>query len=166
MATSERDWYDAEYAAPSPAHDLRALWDSSYYPMNGAVLKAVGDVAGKDVLLVGNGTSQKELLFAETARKVVFSDYSSTAVEAMASAFPLPNVEYLAVDAMDMPFDDQSFDVVYGYAFVHHLPKPAVFLREAARVLRPGGRAVFMDNPRSDLYQRLKNGVLEPLMRY
>jgi SAM-dependent methyltransferase len=39
------------------------------------------------------------------------------------------------------------------------------FLAEAARVLRPGGRCVLMDNAYSPLWQRLKLGALRPLMR-
>jgi ubiquinone/menaquinone biosynthesis C-methylase UbiE len=162
----ERDWYDDEYLEAPEPQDIAAEWASSYYPMNATVLESVGDVTGQDVLLLGNGTSQKELLFADTARRVVYSDYSPRAVRVMADAFPRDNVEYRAIDAMDLPFSDESMDVVYGYAFVHHLPDPARFLREAERVLRPGGRAVFMDNPRSPLYQKAKTGMLEPLMRY
>jgi SAM-dependent methyltransferase len=164
---TERDWYDSEYTrvAAKPA-DLEAEWASTWYPMNATVLEAVGDITGEDVLLLGNGTSQKELLFAERARKVIFSDLSPEAVMVMAKAFPLQNVDYLPIDANSLPFDDQSLDVVYGYAFVHHLPHPEPCLREAARVLRYGGRAVFMDNPRSPIYQWAKMGPLQPLMRY
>jgi SAM-dependent methyltransferase len=164
---TERDWYDGEYArvGARPA-DLQAEWASTWYPMNTTVLEAVGDLTDQVVLLLGNGTSQKELLFAEKARKVIFSDLSPRAVRVMAKAFPLANVEYRAIDAHSLPFDDESVDLVYGYAFVHHLPHPGPCLREAARVLRPGGRAVFMDNARSPIYQWVKTGPLRPLMRY
>lgn len=163
----EHDWYDRRYGSVAPEpEDLDALWASTWYPMNATVLEAVGDVTGKAVLLVGNGTSQKELLFARSARRLVFSDYSPQAVRVMAEAFPIKNVNYMSIDANSLPFRDASLDVVYGYAFVHHLAHPEQFLREAARVLRPGGRAVFMDNARSPVYQWAKMGALRPLMRY
>jgi SAM-dependent methyltransferase len=119
------------------------------------------------VLLLGNGTSQKELRFlSERPRRLVFSDYSLEAVGAMASLGVPGPVYFAAIDAMHLPFADEALDLVYGYAFVHHLPDPGGFLREAARVLRPGGRAVFMDNRRSPAYQAAKTTVLRPLMDY
>lgn len=38
-----------------------------------------------------------------------------------------------------LPFEDNTFDAVTFYAILHHFPTPAKFLREGARVLKPGG---------------------------
>jgi SAM-dependent methyltransferase len=57
-------------------------------------------------------------------------------------------------------------DVVYGYAMVHHLPDVQAFLAEIARVLKPGGRAVFMDDAFAPLWYYSKTTVLYPLMKY
>jgi ubiquinone/menaquinone biosynthesis C-methylase UbiE len=163
---TERSFYEDEYAT-SRVHtdDLRSLWETTYYPMNRDVLELVGDVSGKDILVVGNGDSEKELLFLEYhPRRMVYSDYSAGAVKLMQRKFG--GAIYAAIDANELPFVDASLDLVYGYAFVHHLEDPTVFLREAVRVLRPGGRAVFMDNPRAPLYQKAKLGLLRPLMAY
>ncbi|MGI8801059.1 MAG: methyltransferase domain-containing protein [Solirubrobacteraceae bacterium] len=147
--------------------DLERLWASTYHPVNRVVWDTVGDLRGRDVLLVGNGTSQKELHFLSRApRRLVFSDYSLEAVEAVRRLDVAGPIVFAAIDAMRLPFPDEGLDLVYGYAAVHHLADPAAFLREAARVLRPGGRAVFMDNRRSPVYQRAKLTVLAPLMRY
>jgi SAM-dependent methyltransferase len=43
------------------------------------------------------------------------------------------------VDALNMPFDDDSIDVVISSHMIHHLATPAVFFREITRVLKPGG---------------------------
>lgn len=162
--SSERDWYDAEYdVTPTGGGE----WDDPHYPMNKLVLRHVGDLAGKDVLLLGNGTSRKELAFLDQRpRRLIFSDISPMAIRAVEATISHPALSFACIDATALPFPDRSLDVVYGYAFVHHLADPAPFLREAARVLRPGGRAVFMDNRRSPVYQAAKTTILRPLMRY
>jgi SAM-dependent methyltransferase len=45
-------------------------------------------------------------------------------------------------DAENMPFPDGHFDVVFSNQVFEHLPDPALALREAVRVLRPGGRLI------------------------
>ena len=47
-------------------------------------------------------------------------------------------------DAEQLPFPDNSFDVVYSYGVMHHSPDTAQCVREAARVLKPGGQARIM----------------------
>jgi ubiquinone/menaquinone biosynthesis C-methylase UbiE len=47
-------------------------------------------------------------------------------------------------DAENLPFPDQTFDVVYSYGVMHHSPNTAKCIREAARVLKPGGEARIM----------------------
>lgn len=47
-------------------------------------------------------------------------------------------------DAEDIPFADQTFDIVYSYGVLHHSPDTTKCLREAWRVLKPGGEARIM----------------------
>jgi ubiquinone/menaquinone biosynthesis C-methylase UbiE len=47
-------------------------------------------------------------------------------------------------DAESLPFPDGTFDVVYSYGVIHHSPDTARCLREAERVLKPGGEARIM----------------------
>jgi SAM-dependent methyltransferase len=49
-----------------------------------------------------------------------------------------------AADAEHLPFADEIFDVVYSYGVMHHSPDTACCLREAWRVLKPGGEARIM----------------------
>jgi ubiquinone/menaquinone biosynthesis C-methylase UbiE len=55
-------------------------------------------------------------------------------------AFPLVHG-----DATRLPFADGVFDVVIGHSFLYLLRKPEAVLAEVARVLRPGGAAVFLE---------------------
>jgi ubiquinone/menaquinone biosynthesis C-methylase UbiE len=50
-------------------------------------------------------------------------------------------------DAEALPYDDDSFDLVMGHAFIHHLPVPGAAIRELHRVLKPGGTLVIAGEP-------------------
>ena len=56
-------------------------------------------------------------------------------------------IETEAADAEALPFPDDSFDLVCGHAFLHHIPDPALCLREMVRVCRPGGTILIAGEP-------------------
>jgi SAM-dependent methyltransferase len=51
----------------------------------------------------------------------------------------------LAADALRLPLLDGRVDAIVGLDVLHHLPRPAGFFREAARVLAPGGRIALVE---------------------
>ena len=53
----------------------------------------------------------------------------------------------VACDAEELPFEDDSFDLVFGHAVLHHLPDLDRAFGEFRRVLRPGGRLFFAGEP-------------------
>src|SRR3954454_3890544 len=57
------------------------------------------------------------------------------------------DVQTRPADAEALPFEDSSFDLVFGHAVLHHLPDLHQAFREFARVLRPGGTLVFAGEP-------------------
>jgi ubiquinone/menaquinone biosynthesis C-methylase UbiE len=61
-------------------------------------------------------------------------------------------------DAEGLPYPDASFDLVVGHAFLHHVPEPRDFLREAFRVLKPGG-TVFVAGEPTRVGDRLARGA-------
>src|SRR6185503_1428060 len=56
-------------------------------------------------------------------------------------------VETQVTDAERLPFEDASFDIVFGHAVLHHLPDLGAALAEFRRVLRPGGTLAFCGEP-------------------
>ncbi|MDX1658666.1 MAG: methyltransferase domain-containing protein [Nitriliruptorales bacterium] len=56
-------------------------------------------------------------------------------------------VETRQGDAEALPYDDATFDLVIGHAFIHHLPVPGKALQEMFRVLRPGGQVLIAGEP-------------------
>jgi ubiquinone/menaquinone biosynthesis C-methylase UbiE len=56
-------------------------------------------------------------------------------------------VETAACDATQLPFEDESFDLLLGHAVLHHLPDLDQAFREFHRVLKPGGTLFFAGEP-------------------
>jgi SAM-dependent methyltransferase len=173
---AELEHYDAEYAAPSgrgptDPEVLGQLWrHNPYSPFDEWMLEAMGELRDRVVVVLGNGRATKELhLLAHRPRALVISDLSANAMRALREQFRVhagrEELFFAAIDGQDLPFADGSVDVLYGYAFVHHLPDLERFLAEAGRVLKPGGRSVFSDNAYSPLWQRAKHGWLRSAMR-
>jgi SAM-dependent methyltransferase len=96
---------------------------------------------------VGPGTSAIEMARAAPTRRHVGLDLSSrmvavAAVRARAAGVPLALVRG---DALRLPFRSGTFDGAAGHSVLYLLPDPAAGLVEVCRVLRPGGRAAFLE---------------------
>jgi SAM-dependent methyltransferase len=57
------------------------------------------------------------------------------------------DVETVVCDAESLPFPDNSFDVVFGHAVLHHIPDLEGAFAEFRRVLKPGGLIAFCGEP-------------------
>jgi SAM-dependent methyltransferase len=68
-------------------------------------------------------------------------DFSSAMLAVARSREPAATFD--AGDAESLPYGDATFDAVVANFGVHHVPRPLFALREAHRVLRPGGRVAF-----------------------
>lgn len=68
-------------------------------------------------------------------------------------------IELRHMDAKHLSLADGSFDAVYSNTILHHIPDPRPFLREARRVLRPGGVLLIRDLFRPPTRERLEELV-------
>jgi SAM-dependent methyltransferase len=104
--------------------------------------------AGARVLDLGCGGGHVAYAVAPHVGEVVAYDLSAGMLEVVAAAARergLGNLRTVQGPAERLPFADASFDLVLSRYSAHHWRDFAAGLREAARVVRPGGRAGFVD---------------------
>ena len=99
-------------------------------------LAAMENLAAGDVLDVGAGAGYTSARLAERGHRV-------RAVDIHTEQFVPREIPCVKADLNGrLPFDDASFDGVLALEIIEHLEAPRAFLRELARVVRPGGTVV------------------------
>lgn len=96
------------------------------------------------VLDVGAGTGALAFALAPRVREVVAVDADEAMVERARAGAPA-NVETAVADGERLPFDDFSFDVATCVRTLHHTHRPELLVAELARVTRPGGTILVVD---------------------
>ena len=127
-----------------------------------------------DALEIGSGTGyfSLNLLAGGMIRSATCTDISAgmlAALRANAERLGL-GVETVETDAERLPFADESFDLVFGHAVLHHIPDLSAATAEFLRVLRPGGMVVFCGEPsaygdRLAVLPKRIGGLVAPLWR-
>ena len=100
--------------------------------------------AGMRVLDIGCGTGQSRQIYAPYAGDYLGVDLAEAALARAREKFPASRWE--CCDARELPYADASFDLVAFSSVLHHIPDFETALREARRVLVPGG-SVFAFDP-------------------
>lgn len=121
----------------------RPKWDRYHYAYG-----LLGDIDGKRILECGCGTGLHTLLMASAGGSVSGFDVAEMAVETtVRNAGRLSmagRVDGAVAAAEELPYRTGCFDLVVGFVALHHFDLSRA-LPEISRVLRPGGRAVFME---------------------
>jgi SAM-dependent methyltransferase len=112
-----------------------------------ARVAGAADLQGKDVLEVGCGRGGGTAFVHERfrPRSMIGLDLARRAIASCRVTYGKPGLEFVAGDAEDLPFPDGSFDAVLSVESSHCYADMARFLREAHRVLRPGGLLLLAD---------------------
>jgi ubiquinone/menaquinone biosynthesis C-methylase UbiE len=116
--------------------------------------KALGGLDGAhfgDALEIGSGTGyfSLNLLQLGLVERLIATDISPGMLDRLASTADSLGLEAetVATEAEQLPFEDESFDLVFGHAVLHHIPDLGRALAEFKRVLRPGGAIAFCGEP-------------------
>lgn len=98
---------------------------------------------GKHLLEIGCGMGYDSLEFLKRGVRVTATDLTPNAVAMTIRHFEVEGVQAEAVhtaNALDLPFDDNSFDAVWSNGVLHATGNTERAIQEARRVTKPGGR--------------------------
>lgn len=124
----EHEWFGRRFSAITFSRSRKVVsYFEPYLPKQGRLLD------------VGAGTGHVATLLRTPERSVVACDIMNLLM------LPLP---YVLADGSRLPFVNASFDVTLLITVLHHVPKSlhSRFFKEAARVLRPGGTLMVMED--------------------
>lgn len=165
MALSREDRHQIE----QQFHDRAAQVERTDFYAWGALRAAddyayslLGDLRGRTVLDLGCGQGQHALAFAGRGATVAATDVAAGMVEATlqraAAAGLADRVTGRQMAAEQLLFPNDAFDLVFGHSVIHHTELVAA-RQEILRVLKPGGRAIFLEpldhNPAIKLFRML-----------
>ncbi|MEM8501935.1 MAG: methyltransferase domain-containing protein [Cyanobacteria bacterium P01_D01_bin.1] len=94
----------------------------------------------------GTGEFERIVLAKKPEQQIAGVDISEQMLAiAQRKLQPFPNVSFTVANASNLPFADQSFDVVVSANAFHYFDHPDIALREMRRVLKPSGRVIILD---------------------
>ncbi len=120
--------------------------DCSVACVGSAIASPEDDLKDKRVLEIGCGLGRFAVWLAtqpNRPREIFAGDFSPVAVD---NGRKLPieagsqAIEWFVGDIESLEFEDNSFDTVFSFETIEHVPNPPRAVQELARVLKPGGR--------------------------
>jgi SAM-dependent methyltransferase len=143
-------WYvdtTVDYSEP----DLEQFFETGRKIVDEALEGAPVRPTGSQLAVeIGSGLGRNCTALAERFERVIGLDVSSEMVQQASEMVAQPSISFLVGDGVSLrPVDDATADLVLSFTVFQHIPSIPViegYLREAGRVLRPGGVFVFQWN--------------------
>lgn len=110
-----------------------------------AAVSAAGLTQGQTAADIGAGTGFLTLEMCKHGTNVIAVDTSEAMLQQLRTNIPNQPVETRVGDAENLPIEDSALDAVVANMCLHHVENPSAAIREMARVLKPGGKAVITD---------------------
>jgi phosphatidylethanolamine/phosphatidyl-N-methylethanolamine N-methyltransferase len=146
VAAVENAFVENVYDKLAKVYDL--FFGPTLHPGRLQAIERMDIQAGERVLEVGVGTGINLSLYPREAT-VTGIDFSSSMLEKArdrVARMGLRNFRLLQMDAADLKFADDSFDIVYAPYLISVVPDPVKVACEMRRVCRPGGRIIFLNH--------------------
>jgi phosphatidylethanolamine/phosphatidyl-N-methylethanolamine N-methyltransferase len=142
----ENAFVEGVYDKLAKVYDL--VFGPTLHPGRLRAIQRMDIQPGERVLEVGIGTGINLSLYPKHCT-VTGIDFSSSMLEKArerAAVKGIRNARLLQMDAADLKFADDSFDIVYAPYLISVVPDPVQVAREMRRVCRPGGRIIFLNH--------------------
>jgi phosphatidylethanolamine/phosphatidyl-N-methylethanolamine N-methyltransferase len=146
VAAVENDFVAGVYEKLASVYDL--AFGPALQPGRIRAVERMNIQAGERVLEVGVGTGINLSLYPRNCQMTGI-DFSSSMLEKArerAAWGGLRQLRLLQMDAADLRFADDSFDIVYAPYLISVVPDPVKVACEMRRVCRPGGRIIFLNH--------------------
>jgi ubiquinone/menaquinone biosynthesis C-methylase UbiE len=102
-----------------------------------------GPITNSKVLNVGGSAGAIDNFLADHVGHAVSVDIDAQAIDHAKAMFNKSNLEFRVADALNLPYDTASFDIVICSHVYEHVPDPEQMFAEIRRVLVPGGVCYF-----------------------
>jgi SAM-dependent methyltransferase len=146
---------------------LRFPWSLYHRPIVEALQAVVTSCPGTDVLNLGSGPFFELSLLEDCGRRFTVCDIDPRAIELARARYGarLAGADVIAKDR-PLPYADDSFDAVVSMEVIEHVVEPLAWVKEALRVLKPGG-LLFLTTPNygSATLRVLERTALEAIAR-
>ncbi len=146
VAAVENDFVENVYDKLAIVYDL--TFGPALHPGRLQAIERMNIQPGERVLEVGVGTGINLPLYPREAT-ITGIDFTASMLEKARERAARKNaapVRLLQMDAADLKFADDSFDIVYAPYLISVVPDPVKVAREMRRVCRPGGRIIFLNH--------------------
>jgi phosphatidylethanolamine/phosphatidyl-N-methylethanolamine N-methyltransferase len=146
VAAVDNHFVDNVYDKLAVVYDL--IFGPTLHPGRLQAIERMNIQPGERVLEVGVGTGINLSLYPREAA-VTGIDFSSSMLEKARERAAKPDaapVRLLQMDAADLRFADNSFDIVYAPYLISVVPDPVRVAQEMHRVCRPGGRIIILNH--------------------
>lgn len=110
-------------------------------PVEDYYKQKLGNVKGKKILDIGSGYGNTALNLAKQGAIVYSIDIAPKLIEGCKERAKLNNlnVDFRVMDACNLEYSDETFDIITGFRVIHHLPDLKKFYTESYRCLKKGG---------------------------
>lgn len=155
-------WLRKSYSLIAPLYDFAIS-----RPLLGArihSLRSLPALRAESVLLSGVGTGL-DLPVLPVLHHYTALDFNAAMLSRARPRGTGLKVDWVLGDSMALPFSDRQFDHVVLHLIVAVVPQPVECLREAARVLKPGGTIIILDKFLRPKQTALLRRALNPLSR-
>jgi len=163
----ENQFVEHVYDNLAKVYDL--TFGPALHPGRLVAIERMGVRLGDQVLEVGIGTGINAALYPRTCQ-VTGIDFSAPMLEKARERVVskgIENVRLMEMDAANLTFPDNSFDIVYAPYVISVVPDPVRVVQEMRRVCKPGGKIIVLNHFRSanPIVSRLERAI-SPLTLY